>query len=125
MQPHQVLNQDMSNTRLHCLHDINENISSSIDPGLIATTSIDSIKVSILNSVFRSKTFSNELNTSLLIAIESSHNFDFNFCDLELKFTVFPRLMLRPHNLKQNFGNKYHLAHVKTFLTYNAYVKVK
>ncbi|RMZ99338.1 hypothetical protein BpHYR1_015392 [Brachionus plicatilis] len=40
--------------------------------------------------------------------------------------TVFPRSILQPQNPKHNFdaGNKYHLAHVKTFLTYTTYVKV-
>ncbi|RNA11844.1 hypothetical protein BpHYR1_048356 [Brachionus plicatilis] len=40
--------------------------------------------------------------------------------------TVFPRSILQPQNPKHNFdaGNKHHLAHVKTFLTYTACVKV-
>ncbi|RNA26850.1 hypothetical protein BpHYR1_013686 [Brachionus plicatilis] len=40
--------------------------------------------------------------------------------------TVSPRSILQPHKLKYNFGagNKYHLAHVKKFLTYTACVKV-
>ncbi|RNA15287.1 hypothetical protein BpHYR1_040048 [Brachionus plicatilis] len=40
--------------------------------------------------------------------------------------TVFPRSILQPQNPKHNFdaGNKYHLAHVKTFLNYTACVKV-
>ncbi|RNA26595.1 hypothetical protein BpHYR1_018534 [Brachionus plicatilis] len=40
--------------------------------------------------------------------------------------SVFPRSILQPQNPKHNFdaGNKHHLAHVKTFLTYTACVKV-
>ncbi|RNA15610.1 hypothetical protein BpHYR1_015884 [Brachionus plicatilis] len=39
---------------------------------------------------------------------------------------VFPRSILQPHNPKYIFGtgNKYHLAHVKKFLTYTACFKV-
>ncbi|RNA20063.1 hypothetical protein BpHYR1_042091 [Brachionus plicatilis] len=44
----------------------------------------------------------------------------------KIVFTVFPRSVLQPQNPKHNFdaGNKHHLAHVKTFLTYTACVKV-